>query len=188
MSRSRVYLAAAILAAVAAFGFWPDRRRPDSEFPRWEMDAAAQNEAVPAAGPSPAGPDRVPVTLHPNRLQSIGVKTGAVEYRPVRGEIRTFGNVEADETRLSDVQVRFSGWVQKIYADATFKAVRQGQPLLTIYSPELVTAEQEYLVAKGLLAQGRGPAGTAGWHSLVDASLERLKRLQIPEREIARLT
>ncbi|MCI0600803.1 MAG: efflux RND transporter periplasmic adaptor subunit [Beijerinckiaceae bacterium] len=188
MSRSRVYLAAAILAAVAAFGFWLNRSRPDSEFPRWEMDAAAQNEALPAAGPSPAGPDRVPVTLPPNRMQSIGVKTGAVEYRTVRGEIRTFGNVEADETRLSDVQVRFSGWVQKIYADATFKAVRQGQPLLTIYSPELVTAEGEYLVAKGLSAQGRGHAGTAGWHSLVDASLERLKRLQIPEREIARLT
>ena len=120
-------------------------------------------------------------------MQSIGVKTGVVEFRTVRDEIRTFGNVEADETRLSDVQVRFSGWVQKIYADATYKAVRQGQPLLTIYSPELVTAEQDYLVAKDLLAQGRGHAGTAGWQSLVDASAERLKRLQIPDREIARL-
>ena len=187
MTHSRVYLAAALLAAAAAAGPWLGSL-PASVVSRLPLEAATQKEAAPAAGPPSAGPDRVPVALPPNRMQSIGVKTGVVEYRPVRDEIRTYGNVEADETRLSDVQVRFSGWVQKIYADATFKAVKQGQPLLTIYSPELVTAEQEYLVAKGLLAQGRGHAGTAGWRSLADASLERLKRLQIPEREIARLT
>jgi multidrug efflux pump subunit AcrA (membrane-fusion protein) len=129
----------------------------------------------------------VPVTLSPNRMQSIGVKTGVVEYRTVRDEIRTFGNVEADETRLSDVQVRFSGWVQKVYADATYKSVRQGQPLLTIYSPELVTAEQDYLVAKELLGHGRGHVEPAGWQSLLNASAERMKRLEIPAREIARL-
>ena len=129
----------------------------------------------------------VPVTLSPNRMQSIGVKTGVVEYRTVRDEIRTFGNVEADETRLSDVQVRFSGWVQKVYADATYKTVRRGQPLLTIYSPELVTAEQDYLVAKELLRHGMGHVEPAGWQSLLNASAERMKRLEIPDREIARL-
>jgi multidrug efflux pump subunit AcrA (membrane-fusion protein) len=120
-------------------------------------------------------------------MQSIGVKTGVVEYRTVRDEIRTFGNVEADETRLSDVQVRFSGWVQKVYADATYKTVRRGQPLLTIYSPELVTAEQDYLVAKDLLGHGMGHVEPAGWQSLLNASAERMKRLEIPDREIARL-
>ena len=123
-------------------------------------------------------------------MQSIGVKTGVVEFRPVRDEIRTVGNVEADETRLSDVQIRFAGWVQKVYADATYKQVRQGQPLLTIYSPELVTAEQDYLVAKELLAQTTVPGGAAGSHgsqSLLDAATERLKRWQVPDREIARL-
>jgi Cu(I)/Ag(I) efflux system membrane fusion protein/cobalt-zinc-cadmium efflux system membrane fusion protein len=120
-------------------------------------------------------------------MQSIGVKTGVVEYRTVRDEIRTFGNVEADETRLSDVQVRFSGWVQKVYADATYKTVRRGQPLLTIYSPELVTAEQDYLVAKELLRHGMGHVEPAGWQSLLNASAERMKRLEIPDREIARL-
>jgi multidrug efflux pump subunit AcrA (membrane-fusion protein) len=120
-------------------------------------------------------------------MQSIGVKTGIVEYRTVRDEIRTFGNVEADETRLSDVQVRFSGWVQKVYADATYKTVRRGQPLLTIYSPELVTAEQDYLVAKELLGHGMGHVEPAGWQSLLNASAERMKRLEIPDREIARL-
>ena len=71
-----------------------------------------------------------------------------------------------------------------------YKQVRQGQPLLTIYSPELVTTEQEYLVAKELLAQTTVPGAAAGSHgsrSLLNATTERLKRWQIPDREIARL-
>ena len=88
------------------------------------------------------------------------------------------------------MQIRFAGWVQKVFADATYKQVRQGQPLLTIYSPELVTAEQDYLVAKELLAKTTVPRGTAGSHgsrSLLHAATERLKRWQVPDREIARL-
>ncbi len=186
MTRSRAFQVAAILAAVAATGLWLSGRS-GQDFFRLGGEAAAQNEAAPAAGPPAVGPDRVPVTLSPNRMQSIGVKTGVVEYRTVRDEILTFGNVEVDETRLSDVQVRFSGWVQKVYADATYKTVRQGQPLLTIYSPELVTAEQDYLVAKELLGHGMGHMEPAGWQSLLNASVERMKRLEIPDREIARL-
>jgi len=150
----------------------------------------ASSDAEPVAGAPSSEPNLVPVTLTPQRMQSIGVKTGIVEFRPVRDEIRTVGNVEADETRISDVQIRFAGWVQKVYADAMFKQVRQGQPLLTIYSPDLVTAEQEYLVAKELLAQTTVPGAAAGSHgsrSLLDATTERLKRWQIPDREIARL-
>jgi membrane fusion protein, copper/silver efflux system len=123
-------------------------------------------------------------------MQSIGVKTGVVEFWPVRDEIRTVGNIEADETRVSDVQIRFADWVQKVYADATYKQVRQGQPLLTIYSPDLVTAEQDYSVAKDLLAKTTVPGGAAGSHgfqSLPSAATERLKRWQVPDREIARL-
>jgi Barrel-sandwich domain of CusB or HlyD membrane-fusion len=66
---------------------------------------------------------RAPVTLTPQRIQSIGVKTGIVERRQVQDEIRTVGNVEADETRLAVVQVRFSGWVQKVYANHAMKSV-----------------------------------------------------------------
>jgi multidrug efflux pump subunit AcrA (membrane-fusion protein) len=142
-------------------------------------------DAAAGTGPS-SEPNLVPVTLTPQRMQSIGVKTGVVEFRPVRDEIRTVGNIEADETRLSDVQLRFAGWVQKVYADATYKQVRQGQPLLTIYSPELVTAEQDYLVARELLAKTT-PEGSHGSQSLLDAVTERLKRWQVPDREIARL-
>ncbi len=155
-----------------------------------QVPEAPETLGSPAAGqsgPRAAEPNLAPLTLSPQRMQSIGVKTGLVERRQVQDEIRTVGNVEADETRLANVQVRFSGWVQKVFADATYKTVRQGQPLLTIYSPDVVTAEQEYLVAKELAAQSGKHGGPHGSESLISAATERLKRWQIPEREIVRL-
>ena len=150
----------------------------------------ASPDAAPGAGPKASEPKLAPVTLTPQRMQSIGVKTGVVERRKVQHEIRTVGNVEADETRLSDVQVRFSGWVRKVYADQTYKVLRQDQPLLTIYSPDLVTAEQDYLVARELLAQIAPRVAGAGSHesqSLLSAADQRLKQWQVPDKEIARL-
>ena len=85
------------------------------------------------------------------------------------------------------MQVRFAGWVRKVYADAMYKQVRRGQPLLTIYSPDLVTAERDYLVAKELLAQTGRRWGGPWFQMLLHASTERLKQWQIPDREIARL-
>ena len=155
--------------------------------PTESMTGMASQDAAPGAGAPSSEPNLAPVTLSPQRMQSIGVKTGVVEFRPVRDDIRTVGNIEADETRLSDIQVRFAGWIQKVYADAMYKQVQRGQPLLTIYSPELVTAEQDYLVAKELLAQTTVPGGAAGSQSLLDAATERLKQWQIPDRETARL-
>ena len=123
-------------------------------------------------------------------MQSIGVKTGAVEYRQVHDEIQTTGNVEADETRLAEVQVRFAGWIQKVFVDSIFKQVQKGQRLLTIYSPELVRTENEYLLAKQnreLLAQSTVPGVASGAGTLLSSAMERLKQWGIPEREIADL-
>ncbi len=155
-----------------------------------EPSAAAQSGAAPSPEKPASEPDLIPVTLTPERIQSIGMKTGVVEYKQVQDEIRTTGNVEVDETRLSEVQVRFSGWVQQVYADAVFKAVRKGQPLLTIYSPELVSTESEYLLARqnrDLLGRSTVPGVASGASSLLSSAMERLKQWQIPEREIAAL-
>ena len=116
----------------------------------------------------------VPVQLTAQRMQSIGVRTGVVEAKPVEDEIRTVGNVEVDETRLAYVQVRFPGWIQKVFADSTYQYVRKGQPLFTIYSPDLVTTEQEYLLAKQNrieLAQSSVPGVASGAASLLDAAV-----------------
>jgi RND family efflux transporter MFP subunit len=123
-------------------------------------------------------------------LQSIGVKTGKVERKSVADEIRTTGSVAVDERRLAYVQVRFSGYIQKVFADATYQYVRKGQPLFTIYSPDLVATEREYLVAKQSqqqMAQStvQGVAFSAA--SLLDAAAERLRQWGVPQQEIVRL-
>ena len=131
-----------------------------------------------------------PVQLSPERLQSIGVKFGTVRRKTVQDEIRVTGNVAMDETRLSYVQTRFSGYIVKVFADATYKQVTKGQPLFTIYSPELVAAEREYLVAKQNgqpLSESSVPGVAAGIESLIAASTARLKQWNIPQAEIARL-
>src|SRR5260370_9517807 len=119
----------------------------------------------------------VPVQIPPQRLQSIGVKTGEVERKLVADEIRTTGSVAVDERRLAYVQVRFSGYIQKVFADATYQYVREGQPLFTIYSPDLLATEREYLAAKQNQQQvprspvpGEAPSAA----SCLDAAAERL--------------
>jgi len=123
-------------------------------------------------------------------MQSIGVRTGVVERKSVEDEIRTTGNVAVDETRLAYVQVRFSGYIQKVFADATYQYVRKGQRLFTIYSPDLVATEREYLVAKQNqkeVAQSTVAGVASSAASLVEAALERLKQWNIPQAEIARI-
>ena len=190
-----VALSAAILFAVAFAYLWFHPHASMAHNAAWSADLPSSSPSNPPSNARPSAsagsePSLVPVTLTPERMQSIGVKTGVVEFKQVHDEIRTTGNVEADETRLAEVQVRFSGWIQQVYADATFKQVRKGQPLLTIYSPELVTTENEYLLAKqnrDYLAKSTVPGVASGAFSLLSSAVERLKQWQIPDREIADL-
>jgi RND family efflux transporter MFP subunit len=132
----------------------------------------------------------VPVQISPQRLQSIGVKTGAVERKSVADEIRTTGNVAVDERRLTYVQVRFSGYIQKVFADATYQYVHKGQPLFTMYSPDLVATEREYIAAKQneqQVTQSTVPGVASSAASLVNATAERLQQWGVPQKEIARL-
>ena len=159
-------------------------------------DLSTQKRTQPANGdpasppPAPATTPLAPVQLSPERLQSIGVQYAEVRRMPVQDQIRVTGDVAIDETRLSYVQTRFSGYIDKVFADATYKYVRKGQPLFTIYSPELATAEREYLVAKQnaqSAANSTVPGVATGFDSLLNASADRLQQWNIPQREIARL-
>jgi RND family efflux transporter MFP subunit len=132
----------------------------------------------------------MPIQLTPQRMQSIGLKTGVVEAKPVQDEIRTTGDFEVDETRIAYVQVRFPGWIQKVFADSTYQYIQKGQPLFTIYSQDLVATEQEFLLARQNsmeLAQSSVPGVSSGAVSLLDAATERLKQWGVPDREIERL-
>jgi Cu(I)/Ag(I) efflux system membrane fusion protein/cobalt-zinc-cadmium efflux system membrane fusion protein len=132
----------------------------------------------------------VPVQLSPERLQSIGVRMGRVARKNVSDEIRVTGNVAVDETRLAYVQVRYPGYIEKVFADATYQYLRKGQPLFTIYSPDLAATEREYLVAKQNQQRVAGstiPGVTEGAASLVEAATERLRQWGVPQSEIMRL-
>ena len=131
-----------------------------------------------------------PIQLSPQRMQSIGVKVGTVESKVISDEIRSYGNVQANERRFAYVQTRFAGWIRQIYADATGDFIEKGQPLFTIYSPDLVASEREYLLAKKSAAalQQSAVSGVAdGAASLITASKARLQQFDISESDIAKL-
>ena len=187
-----VLVANLVLVGVLA-GFWWRSHHP-----------ATQKSAVtPASNPAPqqemnnppepppsAETPLSPIQLSPERLQSIGVKFGVVQRKDLKDTIRTTGTVAIDERRVSYVQTRISGHIEKVFADATYQYVRKGQPLFTIHSPELVAAEREYLLAKQNaqnLSQSTVPGVATGVASLVESSRERLAQWDIPQQEIARL-
>jgi membrane fusion protein, copper/silver efflux system len=132
----------------------------------------------------------VPVQLTQERMQSIGVKTGTVEYKQVSDEIRATGTVDFDERLLSYVQVRFPGYIRKVFANATYQYVRKGDPLFTIYSPDLQATQQEYLLAQQnqRLLQSSSVDGVAtGAASLSNAAEQRLEQWDVSPTEIAKL-
>ncbi|MGH9431804.1 MAG: efflux RND transporter periplasmic adaptor subunit [Terriglobia bacterium] len=189
-------IAAILLAAGLGFVGWKIYSRPrpktaDSQpMNATSSAAAAGGEEQKPAPATPAETPLAPVQLSPRRLQSIGVETGVVEEKSVFNQIRTAGNVDVDEQFLSYVQLRFAGWIQQVFANYTYQYIRKGQPLFTIYSPDLVTTEQEYLIAKqnkSLLAGSPVPGVASGANSLVSAAAERLSQWQVPAREMARL-
>ena len=196
--RSRFHLAlaanAVLLALLAsAAAWWWHTRSPASPA---HAASSAVDSATTTQGPSsPSAPEATgpalgPVQLSPQRLQSIGVKTGEVESRLVNDRIATTGNVAVDETKLAYVQLRFSGYLQKVYVDSTYQYVRRGQPLFTVYSPDLVSTEREYLLARQnqrQLARSADPEVARDAASLVRAAWARLAQWGIPEREIKRL-
>jgi RND family efflux transporter MFP subunit len=131
-----------------------------------------------------------PIQLTPQQMQSIGMVLGRVESKAVSSELRFYGNVQVDERRQAYVQTRFTGWIRKVYADATGNFIGKGQPLFTIYSPDLVSTEQEYLIAKknAETLQGSNVGGVAsGASTLFSAAKERLLQWDVSPAEIEKL-
>lgn len=131
-----------------------------------------------------------PIQLSPQRMQSIGVQIGQVQSKVVSDELRFYGNVQPNERRLAYVQTRFPGWIRDVYVDATGDFVRKEQTLFTIYSPDLVSTEQEYLLAKknaASLEQSQIGGVASGAQSLLSATKARLQQWDIPTSEIEKL-
>jgi Cu(I)/Ag(I) efflux system membrane fusion protein len=119
---------------------------------------------LPEAQPAGASvPGLMPIDLSPERVQLIGVRTEPVTRRPVAGGLRTVGVVQASERRLAQITARFGGWVEELLVAETGQKVKRGQVLATIYSPELLQAQEELLSAlRWSTAPGPRPGGHGG--------------------------
>ncbi len=145
---------------------------------------------APASAASNAEPALAPLQLSPQRMQEIGVTFATVEQKDVSDNLSVPGNVDIDEERLSYVQTRFPGWIQDVQANATYQYVRKGQRLFTVYSPDIVSSEQEYLLARqSKSAFSQDAHGMAaqddGW--MLKAAEERLQQYGVPQQAIADL-
>ena len=127
------------------------------------------------------------VQISPEKQQLIGVKFGTVEMRPLEKVIRTVGSFDYDEKRLMTVSPKIGGWIEDLFVDFTGRYVRQGDPLLTIYSPELVSTQEEYLLAlraKKDLVKSPFPEVAGSGTSLAESAKRRLKLWDITDDQI----
>lgn len=184
-----------LLAAVLALDLFRGNNRPrpngdsDPVVARGPVVAEHERDTGNSSDDSSA-PALAPVQLSPQRLQAIGVKTATVELKPIHDQLRLPGNVDINEQQVSYVQTRFPGWIQRVFANVTYQFVRKGQPLFTIYSPDLVSTEQEYLLAKqnqqSFSQDMHGAAHKEGdW--LVQAAKDRLRQFAVSPAQIERL-
>jgi len=172
--------------------YWVDPMHPQykSDKPGIAPDCGMKLEPVYADAAPAAAAQALPpgaIQIAPEKQQLIGVAYGAAEYETVTDAIRAAARVTLDETRISKVQSRLEGWIDKVFADFTGRQVRQGDPLLTIYSPEALATEQEYLLAlRAQRAMSSNPLHemTESAGNLVAAARKRLELFDIGGRQL----
>ncbi len=183
-----------------ALGYVLSRERQSSTTAPEESPVIARGPETAQAGMStaemgknpsamqPSEPALAPIQLSPQRLQQIGVKTAVAEMKNVSQALNAPGNVDIDEQKLAYVQTRFPGWIKDVWANANYQYVRKGQKLFSVYSPDLVSSEQELLLAKKndqTFAQDMH--GMAGQESkwMLTAAEERLRQYGVTQEQIA---
>jgi Cu(I)/Ag(I) efflux system membrane fusion protein len=138
---------------------------------------------VPSGSNSPSGLAAVSIT--PAARERMGLRLGTVEKRTLAREIRTSARIVADETRLHHVTVKIDGYVEKLFTATVGQYVKQGEPLLTIYSPALVSAQQEYLnVLNGNAGLAAAASKRLSLWDITDEQIERLAKTRQPERTV----
>ncbi len=140
----------------------------------------------PGAGDLPAGT----VKISPEKQQMIGVKISEASETDMSKTIRAVGLATYDETKVAHVHTKFPGWVDKVYVDFIGKLVKKGQPLLSIYSPDLVSTQEELLIAKkskDILKNSEFADIGSRSESLYSATRDRLKYWDISDSQINRI-
>jgi RND family efflux transporter MFP subunit len=166
-----VAIAGAIAIGVVGYRAWV-RSHANTTMSQ-DMAAPASNATSDNA--TPRAMPRGPITIDPRRQQLIGVRIVSVTRGPLAETVRAVGTVQYDETRQVDVNVRVDGWIRDLYVDSTGQAVAAGQRLFALYSPDLLTTQQEYLLALQARDQLQGS-------SIADAR-ERAERMVAAARQ-----
>jgi RND family efflux transporter MFP subunit len=140
------------------------------------------------AGSTASGAGK-PVRLSAADARRIGVTYATAQLGPLSKEVRTVGQITFDETRVRSISPKIDGWVERLYVNATGQFVATGQQLLTIYSPMLVSAQEELLLAKRLESEVAGASGDARQNAsdLLASARRRLAYLDIPPADIAEI-
>jgi membrane fusion protein, copper/silver efflux system len=204
-------VALVLLGAAAGIGYWygrstpapatehaplaqPDRRilyyrnpmgLPDTS-PIPKKDSMGMDYIPVYQGEEPAGPE---LKISLDRVQKLGVKTETVARGEFSRVVRAVGTVQVNERLEQTIAPKFEGWIQRLLVSTTGESVRRGQPLMEVYSPELVTAQQEYVIAlrgREMLKEA-SPDLQANMNSLAENSLQRLRNWDISEEELQRL-
>jgi RND family efflux transporter MFP subunit len=190
-------VALVVIAGVTAFALrgriaalpWIGRAFGRHEAP----STAATAASVPSADKAPAAPQGTPrgdVAIDPRRQQLMGVRTVAATRAALSPTIRTVGAVRYDETRLADVNLKVEGFIRDLFVDYTGQPITRGQPLFTLYSPDVMTTETEYVMAvktRDLLRESSLPDARERADQLVAAARQRLALWDVPFDEIRTL-
>ena len=176
--------------------YWVDAMHPwyKSDKPGIAPDCGMKLQPVYEGDPQPevnrsnTPPGAIQIT--PEKQQLIGVEYGTAEYENVTDSIRAAARVTLDETRIFKVNARFDGWIDQVFADFTGRYVKKGDPLLTIYSPEALATQQEYLLAmkaQHLMHDNPVHEMLASTQNLVASSRKRLELWDISDEQIDRI-
>jgi len=149
------------------------------------------NTGAAAAAPIPSPPSQDnAIFVPPEKQQLIGMRSVPAVMGTLTKDIRIVGKVSYDETRLTHIHSKVSGYIEEVFADSVGKPVRAGDPLFTIYSPDLVATEQDFLLAlksRDLLRTSTVASAAQGSENLIAAARERLRLWDVTDQEIQRL-
>ncbi|MBI2829256.1 MAG: FixH family protein [Acidobacteria bacterium] len=198
--KTRVLVLCALVAVVAAAGLAYGFRDRLLDLPVVRtLFAVGGVNTPPTTGENPPAPPmtqpeavdpRAAVNLDLRRQQLIGVRTAPVERANMSKTIRTVGSVRYDETRLADVNLKIEGWIRDLHVDYTGKSVSKGDPLFTLYSPELLTTQQEYVLAlrsRDQLRQSQIPDVRERAERLVESARMRIALWDLPPDQMRAL-
>jgi len=170
--------------------YYRDPQHPNYTAQNPGLNPETGNELEPVYAEEPGSLPPGVFQVSPQKQQLIGVRYGVVEMTAASRTVRAAGKVEMDETRIARIHPKVDGWIEQVFADFTGKYVRQGQPLLTIYSPEMLASQQEYLLALKAVATLKH-SSVAGVdddnHALVQAARRRLELWDLSEDQIEQI-